>query len=143
LEKSMKNWKISALQGITTILLSTGIVPQVSTLALAAEIKTIDVRQGQAMKDQGAVLLDVREPDEYQEAHVPGSVHVPLGQLKSRLQEIRALGSKPVAIICRSGRRSTIAAELLMHSGLTNVYNVQGGMIAWEKAALPIVQGRK
>lgn len=139
----MKNWKISTLQGITAILLSTGIVPQASTLALAAEIKTIDVRQGQSMKDQGAVLLDVREPDEYQESHVPGSVHVPLGQLKSRLQEIRALGSKPVAIICRSGRRSSIAAELLMQSGWTNVYNVQGGMIAWEKAALPIVQGRK
>lgn len=139
----MKNWKKTALQGITAILLSTGIVPQVSTLALAADVKTIDVRQGQAMKDQGAVLLDVREPYEYQEAHVPGSVHVPLGQLKTRLQEIRALGAKPVAVICRSGNRSSVAAELLMQAGLTNVYNVQGGMIAWEKAALPVVHGRK
>jgi rhodanese-related sulfurtransferase len=143
LEKSMKNWKKSALQGLAAILLSTGIVPQVSTLALAGEVKTIDVRQGQAMKDQGAVLLDVREPYEYQEAHVPGSVLVPLGQLKSRLQEIRALGSKPVAIICRSGRRSSIAAELLAQAGWTNVYNVQGGMIAWENAALPVVRGGK
>lgn len=139
----MKNWKKSALQGIAAILLSSGIVPHASTLALAADVKTIDVRQGQAMKEQGAVLLDVREPDEYREAHVPGSILVPLGQLKSRLQEIRALGSKPVAVICRSGRRSSVAAELLMQAGWTNVYNVQGGMIAWERAALPIVEGRK
>ena len=137
----MKNWKNSALQGMAAVLLAMSIVSLAPTFAVAAEVKTVDVRQGKAMKEQGAVLLDVREPYEYDEAHVAGSVLVPLGQLKARLQEIRALGSKPIAIICRSGRRSSLAAELLTQAGWTDVYNVQGGMIAWEGAALPVVRG--
>lgn len=141
--KSMKNWKKSVLHGVAAIVISTVAGPLASTVALAASVQTIDVQQGKAMKEQGAVLLDVREPYEYDEAHVAGSVLIPLGQLQARLQEIRAMGSKPVAVICRSGRRSALALELLQQAGLKNVYNVQGGMIAWERAALPIVQRRR
>lgn len=139
----MKNFLKVILRAAIAIAISVGIVPLVSPFATAADVRTIDVRQGKILKEQGAVLLDVREPYEYEQAHVPGSILMPLGQLKTRLQQIRALGTKPVVVICRSGRRSAIAAELLQQAGLTNVYNVQGGMLAWEKAALPIIQGRK
>lgn len=123
--------------------LSVSAVQFVPAYAAGTEIKTVDVRQGKALKEQGAILLDVREPDEYDQGHAPDSVLIPLGQLKNRLHELRALGAKPVAVICRSGRRSALAAEILGEAGFTKVYNVQGGMIAWEGAALPTIKGRK
>jgi rhodanese-related sulfurtransferase len=111
-----------------------------STGSTGATIKTVDVVQGQSMNRQGALLLDVREPHEYTEGHAPGSVLIPLGQLASRLNEIRAFEGKPVVVICRSGRRSEQAAGILAKAGFTAVHNVQGGMLAWEKAALPIAR---
>lgn len=139
----MKNWKKSVLHGAAALLVSAVATPLMSTLSHAANVQTIDVQKGKTMKEQGAVLLDVREPYEYEEAHVAGSLLIPLGQLQARVHELRSLGMKPVAVICRSGRRSAIATEILQQAGIKNVYNVQGGMLAWEKAALPIVQRRK
>lgn len=107
-------------------------------LALAGDINNIDVQQAQAMAKQGVILLDVREPHEYAEVHAPGSLLIPLGQLMSRVEEFRSFENKPVLVICRSGARSTAAADKLVHQGFKSVYNVQGGIIAWEKAGLPV-----
>jgi rhodanese-related sulfurtransferase len=109
----------------------------------APPFQTVDVKQGRLMASQGALLLDVRETDEYAEGHAPGSILIPLGQLPSRLAEIKASEHKPVAVICRSGRRSAQAAEILRQAGFTKVYNVQGGMYAWAHAGLPVIKGEK
>jgi rhodanese-related sulfurtransferase len=114
------------------------VLTAVCTLAFAGDINHIDVRQAQAMAKQGALLLDVREPHEYAEVRAPGSLLVPLGQLMSRVEEFRAFENKPILVICRSGARSSAAADKLMHGGFKSVYNVQGGIIAWEKAGLPV-----
>ena len=111
--------------------------------AHALEVRDIDVKQAQTMKAQGALLLDVREANEHAAGHAPGSVLIPVGQLERRLQEIRQFQDKPVAVICRSGRRSAAAAEILRKAGFTDVRNVEGGMLAWEKTGLPVVQGTK
>jgi rhodanese-related sulfurtransferase len=107
-------------------------------LAFAANFNNIDPQQAQAMFRQGAPILDVREPHEYAEAHAPGSLLVPLGQLASRANEFRAFENKPIILICRSGQRSSAAAEMLAQQGFKVVYNVQGGIIAWDKAGLPL-----
>lgn len=104
----------------------------------AAEIKSIDPAQAQAMFRQGTLILDVREPHEYAEAHAPGSLLVPLGQIPVRANEFRAFENRPIILICRSGKRSGAAAEMLAQMGFKSVYNVQGGIIAWEKAGLPL-----
>lgn len=109
----------------------------------SAPINNIDVAQGQVMQKQGALLLDVREPEEYAEGHAPGSILVPLGQLKARVNEISDFKHSPVVVICRSGRRSMQAAEILHQLGFASIHNVHGGMLAWEKAALPIAKPRK
>lgn len=109
----------------------------------SAAVSNIDVVQSRTMQQQGALLLDVREPDEFAEGHAPGSKLIPLGQLQSRVNEIGDAKRNPVVIICRSGRRSMQAASILGRLGFTAIYNVQGGMIAWEKAALPINRLRK
>ncbi|OWW21947.1 rhodanese-like domain-containing protein [Noviherbaspirillum denitrificans] len=107
-------------------------------LAFAASFNVVDPQQAQAMFRQGALVIDVREPHEYNEVHAPGSLLVPLGQLAARANEFRAFENRPVVLICRSGQRSAAAAELLVQQGFKSVHNVQGGIIAWEKAGLPV-----
>jgi len=107
-------------------------------LAFASPFNAVNVEHAQAMFRQGALLLDVREPHEYNEVHAPGSLLVPLAQLKARTHEFRAFENKPVILICRSGQRSAVAAEMLAQQGFKYVHNVQGGIIAWEKAGLPV-----
>jgi len=85
---------------------------------------------------QGALVLDVREPYEFAEGRVPGSLLVPLATVPSRADEFAK--DEPVYIVCRSGNRSLVAAEALVAAGYSDVRNVQGGMIAWEGAGLPI-----
>lgn len=111
--------------------------------AEAPPVQTIAVAQGRQMASQGALLIDVREPDEYAQGHAPGSVLIPLGQLPGRLAELRASQDKPVALICRSGRRSARAAEILHQAGFSKVYNIEGGMNAWSAAGLPVLKGAK
>jgi len=112
-----------------------------SGAALAASDNHVDVKQGAALQSQGALLLDVREENEYAEGHAPGSTLIPLGQLPQRLQEIDGYKNKQVAVICRSGSRSAKALKVLEQAGFSTAVNVEGGMIAWQKAGLPVVSG--
>ena len=88
-------------------------------------------------------LLDVREDDEFQEYHATISRSVPLSRLmEGRAQDdLRMPKDEAVYLICRSGRRSATACELLHHQGFTNVVNVTGGMEAWIKAGLAHARG--
>ncbi len=80
---------------------------------------------------EDAVLLDVRELDEWKAGHVPGAVHVPLGELPARLSEVPA--GEPLVVTCRGGGRSARAVQFLRESGRKAV-NLQGGMQAWAAA---------
>jgi rhodanese-related sulfurtransferase len=112
-----------------------------STPAVAGPVSTVDVKQGALLQNRGALLIDVREPDEYAQGHAPGSMSIPLGQLEQRLNEIADYKNKPVAVICHSGRRSAQAAKLLDKAGFSAITNVDGGMLAWKKAGLPVTPG--
>lgn len=100
----------------------------------------VDVKQAQSMNQQGALLLDVREPAEYAAIHAPNAKLIPLGEVGLRLKEIEAYKDKPIAVICRSGRRSAKAVALLQEAGFTQVSNVQGGIQAWEQAGLEVIK---
>ncbi|MFY9261924.1 MAG: rhodanese-like domain-containing protein [Gallionella sp.] len=100
----------------------------------------VPVQQAQSMVQQGALLLDVREVSEFAEGHAPSARLIPLGELGGRLAEIAAYKDKPIAVICRSGRRSAKAVSLLQEAGYTQVSNVSGGMSAWQKAGLPALK---
>lgn len=134
----MKKRSIHRLAAALTLAATVGIAP-----VHAVEVRSVDVTQALAMKSQGALLLDVREPGEYASGHAPGSVLIPVGQLDKRLKEIQNYQNKPVAVICRSGRRSAVAAEILRKAGFTDARNVEGGMMAWEKDGLPVARGTK
>lgn len=109
--------------------------------AASAALPAVDVKQVSARQSSGALLIDVREADEYAQGHVPGSTLIPLGQLAQRLQEIARYKDKPVVLICHSGRRSEQALKLLESAGFSAAANVEGGMIAWQKAGLPVISG--
>ena len=93
--------------------------------------KQPDINQGvQEFKNAtGAVLLDVRSPQEYREGHVPGSQNVPLQQL-DKVDEVTENKDTVLYVYCHSGARSRQAVSLLKHMGYTNVHNI-GGIAAY------------
>lgn len=82
------------------------------------------------------ILLDVREQWEYDEGHIPDITLIPMGELPNRLQEIPT--DKTVIVTCRSGNRSGQVTAFLNDAGFDNVHNMSGGILAWEKAGLPV-----
>jgi rhodanese-related sulfurtransferase len=80
-------------------------------------------------------LLDVREAEEWDAGHIPGAVHIPLGELGARYREIA--GDQPLYVICRSGSRSGYAAQALAQAGW-DARNVADGMIGWHAAGRPL-----
>jgi rhodanese-related sulfurtransferase len=83
----------------------------------------------------GAFVLDVREHDEWDAGHVPGAVHIPLGELGTRYTEIGR--DRPLYVICRSGNRSAYAAHALAGAGW-DARNVSDGMMGWHAAGRPM-----
>ena len=81
-----------------------------------------------------AVIVDVRESDEWEAGHIPGALHIPLAELEARWPELRATDS--VIAVCRSGNRSATATQALRSVGIDAV-NLSGGMKAWAGAELP------
>jgi rhodanese-related sulfurtransferase len=101
-------------------------------------IPEIDVDELAARLQGGPTLIDVREADEYVEAHVPGAIHLPLSELGDRLHEVPA--GEPVLLICKSGARSMRAAEVLAQRG-HDVTNVAGGTSGWVASGRDYVTG--
>ena len=85
------------------------------------------------------MVLDVREPEEYEQGHMPGAINLPQADLASRLDEFPR--HRPLTLICRSGARSLRAAQFLRQVGFEQVTNVQGGTLAWRAAGKPLALG--
>ncbi len=90
------------------------------------------------MEEEDVFLLDVRTQAEYEEGYIEGAVLIPVSELEKRLAEVPM--DKKILVYCRSGRRSMTAAELLVNNGYTEVYNIQGGIISWHNAGLPVIE---
>ena len=97
------------------------------------EIGPLDAAE---LQGRGAVLVDVREDDEWAAGHAPDAVHVPLGRVG---EAVSRFAGQQVVTVCRSGARSGRAAKALAAAGV-DVHNVAGGMSAWASAGLPIVR---
>lgn len=85
-----------------------------------------------------AVVVDVREPHEFNKGHVPGAVNIPLSRLAKDLERLKKQRNKPVIVCCRSGSRAFQGAKVLRRHGFQEVYEMAGGMLAWEKENLPV-----
>ncbi len=100
-----------------------------------AQINPDEAHQRQAA---GAVIVDVREPDEWRSGHIPGAVHIPLGKLGAHVARFDK--SQELIVVCRSGNRSAAAVGALAQAGYAQVSNLQGGMIAWNFRRLPVTR---
>ena len=87
----------------------------------------------------GALLLDMRELDEWQSGHVSGAVHLPLGDLATRIAELAH--DREIVVMCLGGRRSQVASGMLARAGFGLVSNLDGGNTAWVRDGLPAVRG--
>ncbi|CAJ1578504.1 rhodanese-like domain-containing protein [[Mycobacterium] wendilense] len=83
-----------------------------------------------------AVLLDVREDDEWQQGHAPEALHIPMGDVPARIAEIDS--GKELFVICQAGGRSLRVAQYLQANGYQPA-NVEGGKLAWQQAGRPVV----
>jgi rhodanese-related sulfurtransferase len=98
----------------------------------------VDLDTFEAAQRSGAVVLDVRNPDEYDTAHVPGAVLIPLGELAARQDEVPA--GDPLYVICAVGGRSLTATKALVGAGYPAV-SVAGGTNGWIERGWPVVAG--
>ena len=101
-------------------------------------VPEIDIDEFARRREQGAPVIDVRELDEYQQAHVPGATLIPLATVPDRLDDVPA--ERDVLVICKSGGRSMRAAEFLAANGISAT-NVAGGTMAWIDSGRPIAEG--
>lgn len=112
-----------------------------SSALFAESVPSVSPQQASEMQTlQKAVIVDVRENDEWNAGHIMGAVHIPLGEIQNRITELAKYQNQPVITQCRSGKRSAQAAELLAKAGFNNVHNMDGGLNAWQKADLKIQQ---
>jgi rhodanese-related sulfurtransferase len=111
--------------------------PKTQSAGLPAEIS---VAQASQKRDQGAFILDVREPSEWEAFHIPGATLIPLGDLPNRLSEIPK--DREVVVVCRTGHRSAQGRDILLKAGFTQVTSMAGGVTSWQAQGLPIATGQ-
>ncbi|OGA00551.1 MAG: sulfurtransferase [Betaproteobacteria bacterium RIFCSPLOWO2_02_67_12] len=85
-----------------------------------------------------AVVIDVRDAAEYAKGHILGARSAPLPDLERRLAELAKFKARPVIVHCEQGSRSSNAIDILRRNGFANVYNLAGGLAAWQQAGLPV-----
>ena len=115
------------------LLLNCAFVQAVSDLVTPKEASVLT-------SEKKAVIVDVREEDEWNAGHIAGAVHIPLKQLEARSSELQQYKDKTIITQCRSGKRSADALEVLKSAGFTNVYSMDGGIMAWSKDGLTMQQ---
>jgi molybdopterin/thiamine biosynthesis adenylyltransferase/rhodanese-related sulfurtransferase len=105
-----------------------------------SEIDEIDADGAQGI--DGAVWIDVREADEWQEGHLPGAVHIPRGYLESRVEGVAPDKSTELIVYCASAARSAFAAKTLQELGYEHVHSLAGGFTDWKRNGLEITMPR-
>lgn len=111
--------------------------------AAKTRIREVSAAELRAGVESGAILIDVREPDEYAASHIPGSVNIPRGVLEAEVEPRPEMGGvtapeladrdRPIYLYCRSGGRSALAADVLQSMGFSRVASLAGGIIAWRE----------
>jgi molybdopterin/thiamine biosynthesis adenylyltransferase/rhodanese-related sulfurtransferase len=104
-----------------------------------AEISEIDAARARELVDNGeAIVVDVREQDEWDEGHIPGAVHIPRGNLESRIERAVPDTAQPVVLYCSVGNRSAFAAKTLEEMGYVDVVSLAAGFTDWKRNGFPV-----
>jgi phage shock protein E len=114
----------------------TASVPAGAVEALPTQVSVAEAR---GLRDAGAFVLDVRQPEEWAAGHIPDATLIPLGELQARLVEVPK--DRPVVVVCRSGNRSAQGRDILLAAGYPAVTSMSGGMNDWTAAGYPTTTG--
>ena len=110
--------------------------PMVRRGAGGASVNTLEATQ--LINRQDAIVVDVRETAEFGKGHILNARNIPLSQFGTRCTEIDKFKAKPVILACETGNRSGSAASVLRKRGFEQVFNLSGGIAAWQQAGLPV-----
>ncbi len=103
--------------------------------------ETIGTDEAKKLIEQGIRVIDVRQPEEWQEGHIPEATLVPINTIYTfgqALKDLNLPADEAVLFVCRSGQRSATACEIALVAGLKRVYNLANGMIGWANRNYPI-----
>lgn len=92
----------------------------------------------QLINHKNALVLDVREPDEFKSGHILNAKNIPISKLKERIGELERHRDQPIVVVCRTSNRSNAGCAQLKKLGFTQSYLLRGGVVAWGKAELPL-----
>ena len=84
------------------------------------------------------VILDVRSPEEYAEGHIPGAINIPYDRIGAQLGSLEDYRERDLVVYCRTGRRAGVAEEVLSKAGFEQIWDLEGHMVAWRDANLPV-----
>ena len=101
--------------------------------------REINASEAADLRAEGAFILDVREPDEWNAGHIPDATLIPLGELEARVNELPR--DQKIVVVCRSGNRSATGRDILLDAGFGEVTSMGGGMNSWVSLGLPTVTG--
>jgi rhodanese-related sulfurtransferase len=131
--------------GLVMLFLASGVMlfwPEIQRLAVGgAQLGTLEVTR--LMNQGGTLVLDIRESEDFAAGHLPRARHIPLSQLPGRVEEIGKYKEKPVIVTCMTGARAGAATRVLRQAGFKNVFELRGGLKAWEQASLPVEKVEK
>lgn len=95
------------------------------------------------MNNETTTILDVREENEFAKGHIENAINIPLSKLDQQLTQIKGIINQPIIAVCQTGARSSSACRTLCKNGFSQVFNMTGGMQAWEDSKLPLKTGKK
>ncbi len=96
----------------------------------------IGVDEAKQLIDKGFKVVDVREPAEWEQGRIPNATHIPLNTLLAQAQEL--ITGENIIFVCAEGIRSAVACEVAAAVGCTNLYNLEGGTVAWARGNNPL-----
>lgn len=127
---------------ISTLLFAAGLM---SLLYWSEDAEADDIRSIAAtpyllekVKADEWLLIDVRSPQEYAESHIPGAINMPHEEIDDYIEQLSDARDKPIIIYCRSGRRASIAMQMLEAKQFTDINHLEGDMLGWTAAGLPV-----
>ncbi|MEO6024338.1 MAG: rhodanese-like domain-containing protein [Burkholderiales bacterium] len=130
----IENWWLIAAMAISGGFL---LWPEIQKLlGASAEIGTLEAVQ--MINQKNAIVLDVREIAEYAGGRIVNARQIPMSELESKLKTLEKFKEKPIIVTCKTGLRSAAAIKLLKNNAFNQVYQLKGGLTAWQQANLPL-----
>lgn len=136
LEFAVNHWGLTlALLGILAALVGTFVYPRIQGIR---KVTPLDATQ--MINREEALVLDVRGEAEFNEGHILNSLHIPMKYLSDQMRKMEKHRSRPIITVCRTGQQSAGASAVLRKHGFERVYNLSGGILAWQNASLPLTK---